>query len=94
MKRKIINYLLIVLGMVCTSNTIIGQSNPGSNPEIGKTERYCNPLPMIIAPGGNAAGDITVIKEQGKYYMFCTGGGALFQTICSTGHSRKSIMFL
>ena len=46
------------------------------NPEIGKAERYCNPLPMIIAPGGNASGDVTVIREQGKYYMFCTGGGA------------------
>jgi hypothetical protein len=31
---------------------------------------------MIIEPGGNASGDVTVIREQGKYYMFCTGGGA------------------
>ena len=46
------------------------------DPEIGKSSRYCNPLPMLIAPGGNAAGDVTVIREQGKYYMFCTGGGA------------------
>jgi len=46
------------------------------NPEIGKNPRYCNPLPMVINPGGNAAGDVTVIKENGKYYMFCTGGGA------------------
>lgn len=38
--------------------------------------RYCNPLPMITGPGGSASGDVTVIKEQGKYYMFCTGGGA------------------
>ena len=45
-------------------------------PEIGKTARYCNPLPMITAPGGNASGDVTVIREQGKYYMYCTGGGA------------------
>lgn len=45
-------------------------------PEAHTPARYCNPLPMIIAPGGNAAGDVTVIREQGKYYMFCTGGGA------------------
>jgi len=45
-------------------------------PEIGKAARYCNPLPMVIGPGGNASGDVTVIKEQDKYYMFCTGGGA------------------
>jgi xylan 1,4-beta-xylosidase len=45
-------------------------------PATGKTARFCNPLPMIIAPGGNASGDVTVIREQGRYYMFCTGGGA------------------
>jgi len=47
-----------------------------AGPEIGKTARYCNPLPMITAPSGNASGDVTVIREQGKYYMYCTGGGA------------------
>lgn len=41
-----------------------------------KTARYCNPLPMVIGQGGNASGDVTVIREKGKYYMFCTGGGA------------------
>lgn len=44
--------------------------------QIAKTVRYCNPLPMVTAPGGNASGDVTVIQENGKYYMFCTGGGA------------------
>jgi hypothetical protein len=38
--------------------------------------RYCNPLPMPIGPGGNASGDVTVLEEAGKYYMYCTGGGA------------------
>ena len=38
--------------------------------------RYCNPLPMPIGPGGNASGDVTVLEEGGKYYMYCTGGGA------------------
>lgn len=36
---------------------------------------YCNPLPMPIGQGGNAAGDVTVIEDGGKYYMCCTGGG-------------------
>jgi hypothetical protein len=31
---------------------------------------------MVTAPGGSASGDVTVIREQGKYYMYCTGGGA------------------
>lgn len=44
--------------------------------QIGRKARYCNPLPMVTAPGGNASGDVTVILENGKYYMFCTGGGA------------------
>lgn len=39
-------------------------------------QRYCNPLPMPIGNGGNASGDVTVIEENGKYYMYCTGGGA------------------
>ncbi len=45
-------------------------------PVTGKAVRYCNPLPMVIGQGGNASGDVTVIKDNGKYYMFCTGGGA------------------
>jgi xylan 1,4-beta-xylosidase len=45
-------------------------------PVTGKAARYCNPLPMMIGQGGNASGDVTVIKDNGKYYMFCTGGGA------------------
>ncbi|MCY2954431.1 MAG: family 43 glycosylhydrolase [Planctomycetota bacterium] len=46
------------------------------DPRIGQAARYCNPLPMVTAPGGNASGDVTVIREQGRYYMYCTGGGA------------------
>ena len=37
-------------------------------------QRYCNPLPMPIGPGGNAGGDVTVMEEGGKYYMCCSGG--------------------
>lgn len=40
------------------------------------SRQYCNPLPMQIAPGANASGDVTVIEHSGKYYMYCTGGGA------------------
>ena len=42
---------------------------------IAMAQTYCNPLPMPIGQGGNAAGDVTVIEEGGKYYMCCTGGG-------------------
>ncbi|MBN1509524.1 MAG: family 43 glycosylhydrolase [Sedimentisphaerales bacterium] len=56
--------------------SLAGSSAWAADPEIGKTARYCNPLPMVTAPGGDVAGDVTVIREQGKYYMYCTGGGA------------------
>lgn len=44
--------------------------------QVWAQKTYCNPLPMPIGQGGNAQGDVTVIKEGGKYYMYCTGGGA------------------
>jgi xylan 1,4-beta-xylosidase len=49
-----------------------------AQPVAGKALRYCNPLPMVSGGGGggSASGDVTVIREAGKYYMYCTGGGA------------------
>ena len=55
---------------------LVASSARAEDPQIGKTPRYCNPLPMVTAPGGIASGDVTVIREQGRYYMYCTGGGA------------------
>jgi xylan 1,4-beta-xylosidase len=66
--NRIILFSLLLFAVVSKSFT--------QNLEVGKTQRYCNPLPMVIYPGGNAAGDVTVIREDGKYYMFCSGGGA------------------
>ena len=70
MNRTLYSTFLFIFIILSTSIT------RAQEPQIGKTARYCNPLPMIIEPGGNASGDVTVIREQGKYYMFCTGGGA------------------
>jgi xylan 1,4-beta-xylosidase len=55
---------------------IAASSGYGAEPVVGKAPRYCNPLPMVSGQGGSASGDVTVIKEGGKYYMYCTGGGA------------------
>lgn len=47
-----------------------------AEPVLGKSPRYCNPLPMVTGGGGaSASGDVTVIRDNGKYYMYCTGGG-------------------
>ena len=69
MNRILVSILSVIIGL---SVSTIGAQIP----EIGKSARYCNPLPMVKATGGYAAGDVTVIKDGGKYYMFCTGGGA------------------
>ena len=47
-----------------------------ADPVLGRSPRYCNPLPMVSGGGASASGDVTVIRESGKYYMYCTGGGA------------------
>lgn len=69
MKRILFSALFVFTILAATTTR-------AQNPEVGKTARYCNPLPMVTAPGGSASGDVSVIKENGKYYMFCTGGGA------------------
>ncbi len=76
MKKNLVSNFLFILALFFCSKIAVGQTNGKTKPEIGKTARYCNPLPMVIGPGGNASGDVTVIRDKGKYNMFCTGGGA------------------
>jgi xylan 1,4-beta-xylosidase len=56
--------------------TILLASAHAAEPVLGKSPRYCNPLPMVGDGGASASGDVTVIRENGKYYMYCSGGGA------------------
>jgi xylan 1,4-beta-xylosidase len=67
------NHKSFIVMLIFTS--LVGSFVRAQNTKTGKQARYCNPLPMIIASGGNASGDVTVIREKGKYYMYCTGGG-------------------
>jgi xylan 1,4-beta-xylosidase len=53
----------------------VATSAPATEPVRGRSPRYCNPLPMLSGGGASASGDVTVIREGGKYYMYCTGGG-------------------
>jgi xylan 1,4-beta-xylosidase len=73
MKTKSI-FLIFLTGTIIY--ILADSTTNAQNPVIGKTARYCNPLPMVTGQGGNASGDVTVIREKDKYYMFCTGGGA------------------
>jgi xylan 1,4-beta-xylosidase len=50
-------------------------------PVIGKSLRYVNPLPIEASsrdgsPQGVSLGDVTIVREGDKYYLFATGGGA------------------
>ena len=50
-------------------------------PVVGKSARYCNPLPIEASsrdgsPQGIGLGDVTVVREANRYYLFATGGGA------------------
>jgi hypothetical protein len=52
-----------------------------SHPAVGKSKRYCNPLPLEASsrdgsPQGVSLGDVTVVREGDLYYLFGTGGGA------------------
>src|ERR1017187_23533 len=56
-------------------------SRKTAEPVIGKSARYCNPLPLEASsqdgsPQGVSLGDVTVVREGGSYYLFGTGGGA------------------
>jgi len=54
---------------------------PRPTPVVGKSARYCNPLPLPTSsndgsPAGVGLGDVTVVRDGDSYYLFGTGGGA------------------
>jgi len=71
---------LVALGVtpVMRSQTA---GSAGAAPTVGKSARYCNPLPLEASsrdgsPQGVSLGDVTVVREGDAYYLFGTGGGA------------------
>ena len=62
----------------------LGSQEPAARPAapvIGKSARYCNPLPLEASsrdgsPQGVSLGDVTVVREGESYYLFASGGGA------------------
>jgi xylan 1,4-beta-xylosidase len=70
----------VAVCLAATSVLVVSTQGRSPAPTVGKSSRYCNPLPIETssrdgAPQGVNLGDITVVREGGKYYMFCTGGG-------------------
>ena len=66
---------------------------PKAAPVVGTSLRYCNPLPIETSsrdgsPQGVNLGDVTVVRERGKYYLFGTGGGGGCPKTWSTGGTR------
>ncbi len=70
----------ILLASLAVLSAVSAADAQNGKPVVGGSARYCNPLPMEIGNGGNASGDVSVLEWQGKYYMFCTGGGAWVST--------------
>jgi xylan 1,4-beta-xylosidase len=64
------------LVVVVAAWAAVSVSAPAAEPVLGKSLRYCNPLPMPSGGRASASGDVTVIRDNGRYYMYCTGGGA------------------
>ena len=75
-------FIMLILAMGIFLNFGVEALHAGlASPVIGKSLRYCNPLSMETSSQNGSAqgvslGDVTVVKEGNKYYMFCTGGGA------------------
>jgi len=71
---------LVMLGTVATLQSQTA-ARKTAEPVIGKSTRYCNPLPLEASskdgsPQGVSLGDVTVVREGDSYYLFGTGGGA------------------
>ncbi len=64
----------LVLGVALCAAAAVPTA--AAEPAVGRSPRYCNPLPMVTGERASASGDVTVIRDNGKYYMYCTGGGA------------------
>jgi xylan 1,4-beta-xylosidase len=70
--------VIIVVTIYFFAPSVLAESKA---PVIGKSLRYCNPLSIEASsqdgsPRGVSLGDVTVVREGDRYYMFCTGGGA------------------
>ena len=67
--------------VLLTTSCSLWSQGANRTPVVGKSLRYCNPLPLETSskdgsPQGVSLGDVTVVRDGNLYYMFGTGGGA------------------
>lgn len=70
-----------IICLLAGMSSLLPVSVKAADPVIGESLRYCNPLSIPTSssdgsPRGVSLGDVTIVEEDGSYYMFCTGGGA------------------
>jgi len=66
---------------IATAAILCSQTTRPVAPTTGKSPRYCNPLPIEAtsrdgSPQGVSLGDVTVVRDANRYYLFASGGGA------------------
>jgi len=83
LNRSSIARILVACPVIGTAALLCSQASAPkpAAPVIGKSARYCNPLPIEASsrdgsPQGINLGDVTVVREANRYYLFATGGGA------------------
>ena len=72
--------VFVICAMAAGTSVVASAQGGGGMPSKGKSLRYCNPLSIEASsrdgsPQGVNLGDVTVVREEGKYYLFGTGGG-------------------
>jgi hypothetical protein len=78
--RVALRVTIAFCAMAASAGVAVSARERTTTPTPGKTIRYCNPLPIEASsrdgsPQGVHLGDVTVVREGGRYYLFGTGGG-------------------
>src|ERR1035438_789930 len=80
--KRVLSIAIGALTVLASGLALRSQPGPPQPaPAIGKSLRYCNPLPIEAtsadgSPQGVSVGDATVVREGDDYYLFGSGGGA------------------
>jgi xylan 1,4-beta-xylosidase len=78
--RRVALSMAVVVCAIAAGTWVASAQERATTPMPGRALRYCNPLPIEASsrdgsPQGVHLGDVTVVREGGRYYLFGTGGG-------------------